>query len=226
MMINKKIKAVIFDMDGVLVDSEPVIESAAISALKEYGVDARPEDFISFVGAGDGRFIGGVAEKHGLSYKEEMKDRLYEIYFQILEDKLGVFEGVIPLLDRLEKERYILALASSADRIKVEANLKAAGIREGYFERILAGEDVSRKKPSPEIYFKTAEKLGVAPGGCAVVEDALNGVKAAKSAGMRCIGVSTSFSAEELAASGADYVCGDISEVHDALGRINREGEK
>ena len=219
-MGSDKIKAVLFDMDGVLVDSEPVIEAAAIAALKEYGVYARPEDFSPFVGAGDGRYIGGVAEKYGLPYKDGMKERLYEIYFQMLEDNPGVFEGAVPLLESLEKKGYILALASSADRIKVEANLKTARIPESCFSVITAGEDVSEKKPSPEIYLKTAEKLGVPPGECAVVEDALNGVKAAKSAGMPCIGISTSFSDGELKGAGADYVCGDISGVYNVLEKI------
>jgi len=83
-----------------------------------------------------------------------MKDRLCRICFQIPEDKPGVFEGVIPLLDTLEKERYILAVASRADRIKVEANLKAAGIREGYFERIIAG----RMFPGRNLPLKSTSK--------------------------------------------------------------------
>lgn len=223
-MENGKIKAVIFDMDGVLVDSEHVIESAAVKALKEYGVRARPEDFIPFVGAGDDRYIGGVAEKYGLSYRKEMKERLYEIYLEILEDELGVFEGALPLLESLKKEGYILALASSADRIKVNANLKAAGIPEEYFSLVLTGEDVSEKKPSPEIYLETAEKLGVSPGECVVVEDALNGIKSAKSAGMVSVGVAASFSARELQKAGADYVCGDISGVLDIIKKVNRWG--
>lgn len=218
------IKAVIFDMDGVLVDSEHVIESAAVKALGEYGVKARPEDFTPFVGAGDDRYIGGVAEKHGLRYRNEMKDRLYEIYLEILEDELGVFEGALPLIKTLKKEGFVLALASSADRIKVDANLKAAGIPEEYFSAVLTGEDVSEKKPSPEIYLKAARKLGIPPAGCVVVEDALNGIKSAKSAGMLCIGVRTSFSADELEGAGADYVCGDITAVMDIVRKVNREG--
>ncbi|GAF76154.1 unnamed protein product, partial [marine sediment metagenome] len=80
--------AVIFDMDGVLTDSEPLINEAAISTLKEYGIDAKPEDFDPFVGAGDERYIAGVAEHYELIFKPEMKSRMYEIYLNILPEKI------------------------------------------------------------------------------------------------------------------------------------------
>ncbi len=217
---KKKINVVIFDMDGVLVDSEPVIQSAAITTLSEYGVRAHPEDFLPFVGTGDGPYIGGVAEKYGLEYEENMKDRLYEIYFKSL-DRMRTFEDVIPLLERLKANEYALAVASSADRIKIEANLEAAGISEGFFDVIIAGEDVSEKKPSPEIYLEASDRLGVSPRECLVVEDALNGVAAAKAAGMACAGVTTSFSESDLLESGADYVCGSAGEVYGVLDKLN-----
>ena len=74
--------AVIFDMDGVLVDSEPIIRAAAIRALAEFGIAARPEDFEPFVGAGEDRFVGGVAELHGAKFVPEMKRRTYDWYFE------------------------------------------------------------------------------------------------------------------------------------------------
>ena len=119
---------VIFDMDGVLVDSEPVITEAAILGLREYGVQAVPEDFIPFVGTGEDRFIGGVAEKYGVRYKPEMKKRVYTIYLEIVQDKIKIFEGVHELLRKLRDMGIRFAVGSSADRIKVDANLKAAGI--------------------------------------------------------------------------------------------------
>ncbi len=208
-------------MDGVLVDSERAIESAAIDTLAEYGVRAQPDDFLPFVGAGDGEYIGGAAAKYGLPYKDEMKDRLYEIYLQNIEERIVIFDSVLPLLERLKKQKYITALASSADRIKVDANLKAAGIKKQYFSCIMTGEDVEEKKPSPEIYLKTAEKISLPPAGCVVAEDALNGVKAAKRAGMLCIGVCTSFSAGELKDAGADYSCTDAGWIGNILENIN-----
>ena len=133
-MINwKDIDAVVFDMDGVLTDSEPIINEAGLLALKEYGINAKPEDFRPFVGAGDDRYIGGVAEKYGLKYDVKMKAKMYEIYFQILPKKIKSFAGVHELMNTLKKSDKKIAVASASDRVKVEANLKANRIIFGYF---------------------------------------------------------------------------------------------
>ena len=85
--------AVIFDMDGVLVDSEPIINAAAIRALAEFGIEARPEDFEPFVGAGEDRYVGGVAELHGKAYVLEMKHRTYDWYLKLLPEMGKAFAG-------------------------------------------------------------------------------------------------------------------------------------
>lgn len=204
--MKDEIKGIIFDMDGVLVDSEPVIEAAARAGLAEFGVNALPEDFTPFVGTGEDSYIGGVAEKYGVPYRLEMKTRVYRIYLEIVESELGLFVGVPELLEKLKRRGYRLALASSADRIKIDANLKAAGIGHDFFEVILSGDDVERKKPHPDIYLKACAELKLDPKKTLVVEDALNGVQAAAAAGCLCCGVTGSFSAEALKAEGADYI--------------------
>jgi len=130
---------IIFDMDGVLVDSEPVIRMAAIRGLKEYGVFAKPEDFDPFVGAGEDRFVGGVSEKYGVPYVPEMKALVYKIYGDLVEKHLKIYAGVPEMLVRLSKKGYRLALASSADMIKVKLNLKTAGIAFDLFQAVLTG---------------------------------------------------------------------------------------
>ncbi len=206
-------KSILFDMDGVLVDSEPVIEAAAITGLLEYGVNAKPEDFKPFVGAGEDRYIGGVANKYGVEYKTEMKTRVYEIYLEMVPLKLKVFEGVKELLNNLKNNGHKLALASSADRVKIDANLKVADIPTEYFDAIISGEDVINKKPSPDIYLKAAKAISDKPSNCVVVEDALNGIKAAKSAGMKCIAIASSFSSEILKNETPDWICVKIDEM-------------
>ena len=205
--------AVLFDMDGVLVDSEPVIEAAARAGLKEFGVNAQPEDFIPFVGMGEDRYIGGVAEKYGVPFHLGMKKLVYDIYIQIVAKNLKVYPDTLPILKAMAAARIPLALASSADRVKVRANLQVAGIDENIFKVITTGEDVARKKPYPDIYLSTAEKLGIPPQRCIVAEDALSGVQAAKAAGMKCIAVCTSFDAAMLREAGADAVVGGIGEL-------------
>ncbi|MFW5976626.1 MAG: HAD family hydrolase [Bacillota bacterium] len=212
----KNIKNIIFDMDGVLVDSEPVIEAAAIKGLKEYGVKAKPEDFTPFIGAGEDRYIGGVAEKYGVTYKKEMKDKVYKIYLDIVGDKIKIFPGTKKVLNQL-KENYQLALASSADMIKIKANLKEAEISPEIFEIIIGGDDVSEKKPDPEIYLKTAKKMNVSSKNCLVVEDSLAGVKAAKAANMKCIAVTSSFPRDQLMEAGADQIVNEIISILDLL---------
>jgi beta-phosphoglucomutase len=206
--------AVLFDMDGVLVDSEPIINAAAIRALAEFGIQARPEDFEPFVGAGEDRYVGGVAELHGQAYVLEMKHRTYEWYLKLLPGMGRAFPGARQLVELLHEQGIACAVASSADRIKVEANLKTVlGVPLDLFGALVTGEDVVRRKPHPDIFLEAARRLGRPSAACCVVEDAINGVEAAKAAGMRCVAVATSFSAAALAAAGADLVRPAIAEI-------------
>lgn len=204
---------IIFDNDGVLVDSEPVINAAAIRGLMEYGVAARPEDFLPFVGAGEDRYIGGVAEKYGLAYRVEMKDRVHEIYNDMINASLRPHPGVMAVLSTLSDMPGKIALASSSDHVKIRASLDAAGIPADAFDLIVSGEEVPRKKPSPDIYLETARRIGADPSECVVIEDAVNGVQAAKAAGMVCVAVTNSFSREQLEKAGADYIVSALPEI-------------
>ncbi|MBC7959222.1 MAG: HAD-IA family hydrolase, partial [Vallitaleaceae bacterium] len=198
--------SILFDMDGVLVDSEPVINEAALRGLAEYGVHAKPEDFIPFVGTGEDLYIGGVSRKYNVPYQVEMKHRVYQIYLEIVSEKIKIFDGVLELLLMLKEKGIKAALASSADKVKIYANLKAASIPVDLFEVIISGEDVVHKKPSPDIYLLAADRIFEKYEDCIVVEDALNGIVAAKAAGMKCIAVSTSFSAAELSKEEPDWI--------------------
>lgn len=206
-------KAVIFDMDGVLTDSEPVINAAAIAGLREFGVESRPEDFIPFVGMGEDRYIGGVAELHGETYRPVMKKRVYEIYLDLLPAMIKSFPGVHELLGRLRAAGVVLAVASSADRVKVEANLAGIGVDLGWFSALVCGEDVEAKKPAPDIYLHAAACIGQPPQDCCVVEDAIHGVEAGKAAGMRCVAVEQSFPAARLAAAHPDVIRPGIADI-------------
>jgi beta-phosphoglucomutase len=217
-MINN----VIFDMDGVLTDSEPIINASSIEGLKEYGIYAKPEDFLPFVGTGDDRYIGGVAELYGKKYFPEMKTRVYEIYLRMLPERIKPFPGVIDLINSLKISGIKMAVASSSDRIKVEANLKAIGLNLGSFQTIIVGNDVKKKKPAPDIYLVTAEKMHVLPSNCCVVEDAISGITAAKAAGMRCVAVEHSFPSTELIEAKPDRICHLFADITPAdLGILN-----
>ena len=206
------IRAVIFDMDGVLADSEPLINEAAIAMFAERGLSVQPDDFLPFVGAGEDRYIGGVAEKYNFPLDlPAAKQRTYEIYLDLVPMKLQAFPGVLDLIRACRAAGLRLAVASSADAIKVRANLQKIGLPPETWDVALTREHVQRNKPAPDIFLLAAQKLGVEPIACVVVEDAVNGVRAAKAAGMRCVAVAHTFAAEQL--QEADLVREKIAQV-------------
>lgn len=193
------IRAVIFDMDGVLTDSEPLINAAAVAMFKEYGLAVQPDDFLPFVGAGEDRYLGGVAEKYAFALDIiAAKRRTYEIYLELVPTQLKVFPGAVALVQACQREGLRRAVASSADRVKVVANLEKIGLPVASWDTVIVGEDVRLKKPSPDIFLAAAARLGCRPAECVVVEDAVNGIQAAKAAGMRCVAVAQTFAADRL----------------------------
>ena len=210
--MKSEIRAVIFDMDGVLVNSEPLINAAAIQMFKEKGLTVQPEDFLRFVGAGEDRYIGGVAEKYNFPLDvAEAKRRTYEIYLDLVPSELEAFPGAYDLVLACRKAGLRIAVASSADRIKVVANLQKINLPPEFWDAFVVAQRVERQKPAPDIFLFAAEKLNAEPVECVVVEDAVNGVEAAKAAGMRCVAVATTFPADRL--QGADVVRDSISQI-------------
>jgi beta-phosphoglucomutase len=209
------IRGVLFDMDGVLADSEQYICKAAIMMFAEYGLTVKPIDFKPFVGTGENRYIGGVAEKYGLEVDiVKVKARTYEIYKSIIRGNLKPLPGAGEMVNRCRNMGLRLALATSADTVKMEANLLEIGIQASTFNAIITGLDVINKKPAPDIYIKAAERIGLQPEECLVVEDAVSGIKAAKLAGCKCLAVTTSFDRALLYE--ADWIC-------ESLGNVPRE---
>lgn len=199
-------------MDGVLTDSEPLINAAAVAMFKEKGLIVRPDDFLPFVGTGENRYLGGVAEKyqHPINLEAD-KRRTYEIYLELVPSQLKAFPGAQDLVRQCRQTGLKIAVASSADRIKIDANLLKIGLPPDGWDAIVTGEDVVRKKPAPDIFLAAAQKLNVTPDQCVVIEDAVNGIQAAKAAGMRCVAVAQSFAPDKLRA--ADLIRNAIANV-------------
>ena len=202
-------------MDGVLVDSEEYICEAAVKFFKEQGLKVSPEDFIPFVGAGEDRYLGGVAEKYHFRISDisEAKLQTYAIYAEIVKNRLNPMKGVVDFIRESKRRGLRLAVATSADKTKMEINLHEMGLDHGEFDVLINGLDVERKKPFPDIYELAAEKLDLHPTDCIIIEDAVNGVQAAKAAGAFCIGITSSFSAGVLKAEGSDLVVNDLSKL-------------
>lgn len=209
-----KYKAILFDMDGVLIESEYLMRHASIQALAEWGIQAKHEDFREFTGMGEDMFVGGVAQKYGHTYTYDMKDRAYDYFGAQVKELAHVPEGVKDMLLALHEKGLIMAVCSAADLRKVRYNIQAIGVDERIFSALVTGSDVERKKPFPDIYLKGAALIGVDPKDCLVVEDAVSGIKAAHAAGMDAVGVPTTFSREELEARvHPEYMLNEIKEL-------------
>jgi len=206
------IRGVLFDMDGVLVDSEPFICRSAILMFEELGLEVLPDDFIPFIGMGENRYIGGVAEKYGLTVNiEHVKARTYQIYKTIIKGKLSPLPGVHEFIDKCRRKGFKMAVATSADLVKMEANLAEISLNSKLFDATVNGLEIENKKPHPDIYLKASGRIGLSPEVCLVVEDSLSGIKAAVAAGCRCLAVTSSFKKDELWE--ADWICDSLLEV-------------
>lgn len=212
---NRAVDAVLFDMDGVLCDSEPFIREAARRMFQErYGADLSPEEFRPFVGAGEDRYLAGPAERRGLHLNlPSDKTRTYEIYLEIIRGRLAPLPGAVEFVRACRSLGLRTAVATSADRIKLDGNLREIGLAPEEFDAHITGDDIGRKKPDPEIFLTAAAALGVPPARCLVVEDAPNGLRAGVAAGARCLGILSSFPEEELRAAGARWVARDLAEA-------------
>jgi beta-phosphoglucomutase len=205
-------RGVILDMDGVIVDSEPLTKEACVRMFAEKGVTVHADDFDPFVGTGENHLLGGVAEQYGVHLDlEKDKARTYAIYLALIPGRLQPLPGVFTFIEECRRRHLKLALASSADAVKVEGNLHAIGLAAQVFDKLVNGSEVARKKPFPDIFLAAAAGLGLASADCLVVEDAVAGVQAAKSAGARCLALTTSFPAARLTA--ADWIVPDLSQV-------------
>ena len=217
MMSNDyKIEAVLFDMDGVLLDSERYIRQAGIEMFKEKGYQVAPEDFLPFTGMGENKYLGGVAAKNNIPFElDRDKARTYEIYAELVEGRLEPLDGVLGFIEQCSRRGLKMAVASSADPIKIEINLAEIGIPVRTFQAIISGLDITHKKPSPDIFLKAAERIGVPPANCLVIEDAISGVEAGKAAGAKVLALTTSFSKEEL--SQADWITDTLATVGEEI---------
>lgn len=211
-------KAILFDMDGVLIDSEALMAKSGILALRDYGIDPVPEDFIPFVGRGEDKYIGGVAQKYGLTYTPEMKALAYRYYGQYVEAEAAVPKDVHRVLIAVKARGYRIAVCTSADYAKVVHNLQAIGVAEDFFDAFVTGDNITNLKPHPEIYLTGARLTGARPEDCLVVEDAPSGILAAHAGGMKAVGITSSFPREYLVEqSHPDYIIHELAELLDIV---------
>ena len=184
------INTVIFDMDGVIIDSEPIHEELSRSFFVELGLNLSDEELNSFTGQSGKNIFGYLKNEYGLSQSVDwMLNRATERFLSHLEqiEKMDPIKGVEPLIEELLNQDIQLILASSSVMRSIDVVLDMFDFHQ-FFSLKLSGDDFERSKPHPEIFLKAAEVGKTHPTNCVVIEDSRNGVKAAKSAGMKCIG--------------------------------------
>lgn len=182
-------KLIIFDMDGVLVDSEKIYMEMNRAFFRELGAEITYEEYQTFIGISATKMWTYIKEKANLLQSvEELKEQEKELKHKTLKEaELVPTPGLIGLLDMLKLNGHTLAIASSGLRKNIDLILEKLGIGK-YFDLIVSGEQVVKGKPEPDIFLKAAGHFQVSPSHCIVIEDSRNGVLAAKAAGMYCIG--------------------------------------
>lgn len=210
----------IFDVDGVVADTESLIAEATIRHYRDtHGIELTPEDFHPYVGAGDIKFTSGPAKERGLEIDIEATVKAcHANFYELLSERSDIeYPGVRALIDAAAVDSdWRVALATSSPKKKSEATLGATGIDTSKFDAWIAGDMIKRPKPNAEIYVTAALAMRLPPTSCVAIEDAPNGIKAAKDACMKCVGVTNTFPASAL--EGADRIVDTLDGVDlDAL---------
>jgi len=183
-------KCIIFDMDGVIIDSEPIHMAIEKEVLKRLGISISDKEHHSMIGTTDKVMWTHLKSKYKLPQQVDelvsLKQDSYEAYIMGNKNLQPIFHITV-LINALYRKGFLLTLASSSARNQVSHILKAFGL-DTFFHAIVSGDDVKYGKPNPDIFQKTSELVGVSAKYCVVIEDSENGVLAAKKAGMKCIG--------------------------------------
>lgn len=212
-------RAVVFDMDGVLVDSEPLHVKSERMVCEALGLQVPLEEWKNFKGktpASIGEYILRRYSNGNVSAEEFVRLKT-QYYFEIAEKQIVLIPGSFSFLKQCRQYYQKVALATSATQ-EVQNYIFAKFNFWGIFDVILTGDEVKHGKPHPEIYATVAEKLSVPGSSCMAIEDSNNGVRSAREAGYYpVIGITTSFSREELWYSGADFVVESFEELCNCL---------
>lgn len=212
---------VIFDNDGVLVDSEPLSNRVLAEYLTELGHPTTIEDsYRDFMGCAAHRIHDVIAERYdGATLPEGFDELFHGRVFDAFQAELTAVRGAQALLGELRRSAVPYCLASSAHHTWIRTALDVTGLR-GHFaeERIFSAQDVGVGKPAPDLFLHAARTLGVDPSRCLVLEDSPNGVVAARAAGMDVYGYTALTPAARLTAAGATGLIADLAEVSALLG--------
>ncbi|MFD5453449.1 HAD family hydrolase [Streptomyces sp. NPDC127100] len=208
---------ILFDNDGVLVDSEPISNRLLAAHLTELGHPTSYEDSLrDYMGSAMHRVHDLVLERSGRPLPEDFDDVFHRRVFAAFERDLEPVPGVVGVLEKLAADEVPYCVASSGSHERIRVGHRKTGLDRWFDDaRIFSAEDVGRGKPAPDLFLHAAERMGVAPERCLVIEDSALGVRAAVAAGMDVYGFTGMTPAERL--TGATRLFGDMGELADLL---------
>lgn len=203
----EQIQAVIFDMDGVIVNSEPLHLEAEKTILQNHGIEAPWEQWDMFAGVADAKIFQYIVEhfSDGRYSAEQLLAAKYPIFLKLLAEKLEPIPGAIDFIHWCRSRFPKLALTTSSIKPVQELIFQRFALTP-FFDVIVTEEWIQHCKPHPEPYLKTVHALQLSARNCLVVEDSLNGIQSAKGAGCYVAGITTTFPADQLREAGADVV--------------------
>ena len=209
-------KAFIFDMDGVIIDSEPLHERASRLVFAHFKLDYDESNFSAFKGQTDRAIVTHILSENGsLDFGvDEVLEMKRQTYAGLI-DELQPIHGVISFLHRIEGA-FRLALTTSASRRNKELAFQKFHLH-SFFEVVITSNDISKPKPDPEPYVVTTERLKLAPAECVVIEDSTNGVMSAVGAGCTVVGITTSFDRAALLKAGAHVVIDSYEQLAELI---------
>ena len=207
------IRAVVFDFDGVLADSEPLHLAACQQVFAAIGVTlTREEYYARYLGYDDETMFRVVAQDRGWASDGDQIAALIahkgRVFDEVVASTDVLFPGAVECVERLARD-YPLGIASGALRHEIELILQRAGL-DRHFRFIVASRETARSKPAPDPYARAAELHGVPPDACLAIEDSRWGIESAKSAGLKCVGITNTYAAGELGS--ADAIVGSLDE--------------
>ncbi|MDE5930953.1 MAG: HAD family phosphatase [Lachnospiraceae bacterium] len=217
-------KVVIFDMDGVIFDSEQLVLDSWETVGKKYGIPDVGKTLTDCIGTSKVKTREIVYEHYGKDFDFEKYSKEASLLFHeyVKENGLPVKKGVRELLQYLKEEEVPVGLASSTRLAVVEEELKQAALYD-YFRVVVGGDQLKRSKPEPDIYLMTCEKMGVSPENAYAVEDSYNGIRAAHSAGMMPIMVPDLLPATEEMLEKSIAVFDDLFQVKQFFSQVKQD---
>ncbi len=222
------IDLIIFDCDGVLIDSELLANGSEVDFLKTFGVDISLDNYMQqFVGKSNADVLASLQRDYGQAISDDFWQQVEAYTFDVFRERLTVVPGILEVVDRVQGKKCV---ASNSSLERLDMSLKVTGLQQRFAPHIFSAEQVAKPKPAPDLFLLAAQTMRVAPEVCLVIEDSPHGVAAAGEAGMTAIGFTAGSHIQpghdaRLRAAGAVEVCDSTASLTTWLSRHHLLGD-